>query len=80
MSYGNAEFVVHPGQVRRIEKLGVHFVFDGAKKHAEFVGGQPVAGASMVIRYRIFAQNMRSKAGELVFQTTDFLEVPWGGT
>lgn len=80
MSYGNSEFVIHPGQTRMIERLEVDIVFDRSKQIIEVIGGQPIASASMSIRYEIFAQGMRKKTGEVAFQTADFREVKWEGT
>ncbi|KQU80511.1 hypothetical protein ASD12_32540 [Mesorhizobium sp. Root102] len=79
MSFGNSEFVIHPGQIRQIEKLEMHFVFDNSKSLVELVFCLPVAAASLIVQYSIFAKGMRRKAGEIVLRTPDFLQVEWDG-
>ncbi|WP_192251522.1 AlbA family DNA-binding domain-containing protein [Mesorhizobium caraganae] len=79
MSYGNSEFVIHPGQTRIIEKLEMHFVFDNTRQIVEVVGGQNVEHASFSVSYSIFAKDMRKKTGVFVIRGANFLAIPWLG-
>ncbi|MGX5839776.1 AlbA family DNA-binding domain-containing protein [Mesorhizobium sp. ArgA1] len=77
MSYGNSEFVIHPGQTRLIEKVEIHFVFDDAKQVPEFIGGLAVNNSSLRFRYAVFAKDMRKRVGEIMFGPEEFSQVRW---
>lgn len=77
MSYGNSEFVIHPGQTRLTERLDIHFVFDSETKSTELIGGLAVDRASLRFGYAVFAKDMRKKVGEIVFGPEEFRHVRW---
>ncbi|PAP92138.1 AlbA family DNA-binding domain-containing protein [Mesorhizobium wenxiniae] len=80
MSYGNSEYVIHPGQSRLMERLEMTILFDDSRSVVEFVGGAPVGNAMLSVPYSIFAKDMRRKIGEVVLSPAEFLELEWDST
>lgn len=75
MSFGNSEFVIHPGQTRLFERLEFSAQLDKGTDIPIWIGGEVIARANLMVEYRIFAKDMVRKVGQFSMHPADFYAI-----